>query len=536
MDTLSAYRDTPNDRLRDGISAILRRVGMGGGSERAALQRARKFTDVLDWTPAGIPQMVYDAGQMIGRGAQNRDAIQGAGGVGLAALGLIPGVGKVAAKGATKGAKVIKAALTDARWLPQGKQKLGVAEKWAKFDADQLKNVMPEGGIRTVTDPQNLSYPGVWKSPRLVAEEAAARARATPEDAALKNVFGVTRQELNDIGGRGTRKGNVSGDSYLKLPKGGRGSPNALGAMNDANDQRLIDTLYESGKYPELSTGMDAWYVADPLYQKLEKDYGPEIAREQFDLYRNFTSMASPGTAVPDELSRGGAANVLAQRGRFSDFDRFAGKYGLPGTPDDMLAAKIPGHPYHSTSQAKPMRAFHENGTADMDSPKVPLYAGAFGADAPGVNFQTNRPVPDAHFTRAVGVADMRKSLTPGASMSMGEAATFGPHFADKIAAPAGLEAVPAQARLWGAFSPQTGVDASSGVGAPKLELIARHIQNLADREGIPVDEAFRRHVGPNPNLFALPAAGGATALAAKGFYDSLQDPEPQQQSQRRQY
>jgi len=42
---------------------------------------------------------------------------------------------------------------------------------------------------------------------------------------------------------------------------------------------------------------------------------------------------------------------------------------------------------------------------------------------------------------------------------------------------------VPAQARMWGTYAPQTGVD--TPVGAPKLELLAQAISERAQKLGI---------------------------------------------------
>lgn len=65
---------------------------------------------------------------------------------------------------------------------------------------------------------------------------------------------------------------------------------------------------------------------------------------------------------------------------------------------------------------------------------------------------------------------------------------TLAPWFRDRVAAPSGLEAVPAQALMWGAFSPQTGV--KSAIGAPKLEILSTQIGKLATRLGISPEHA----------------------------------------------
>lgn len=60
------------------------------------------------------------------------------------------------------------------------------------------------------------------------------------------------------------------------------------------------------------------------------------------------------------------------------------------------------------------------------------------------------------------------------------------PWWRERIAAGQGIEAVPAQARMWARWAQRTGVD--TAVGAPKLELIAEHIKRRAHELGWPVD------------------------------------------------
>jgi hypothetical protein len=128
-----------------------------------------------------------------------------------------------------------------------------------------------------------------------------------------------------------------------------------------------------------------------------------------------------------------------------------------------------------------------------MSSPKVPMYIEASGV--PETGFQTATPVGDAHWSRAVGLADTRgaktikgKEVVPGASVSNPEMSMLGPWWREEIAAPLGLESVPAQARAWGTFSPQTGV--TTPIGAPKLELIAKQIMHTAKRMGVSPETA----------------------------------------------
>jgi hypothetical protein len=116
-----------------------------------------------------------------------------------------------------------------------------------------------------------------------------------------------------------------------------------------------------------------------------------------------------------------------------------------------------------------------------QDTVKIPLYTQASGV--PQTGFQTAWPVPDAHFTRASGMSDVRKNAGPGDYMGGSEYRSFAPWFRESVAKPAGIESVPAQALMWGAYAPQTGVKTT--IGAPKLELIAQRIWERAKQLGV---------------------------------------------------
>jgi len=344
-------------------------------------------------------------------------------------------------------------------------------------------------GAQTVTDPLRNAFPGVYKRPDVIAQEAAAR--VAPESPALKQLFGVTRDDLYQMG-KG-RVGNMPGvlPGAAANPKGSKAAANV---MNPRNEQRLLDVLRESEKYPELVRGMDPWYIMDPAYKRLEQLVGPEEAVKRYKQLNTLTGMASPGSDVLTEMNRGTAANYLATQGRFSDFVDYAGKpMSARGAdfPQDLRA--VMGHPYHKTAQATPMQQYLDTGTVQMSSPKVPAYIQA--SSVPEVGFQTDLPVGDAHWSRAVGLADTRgaatrkgQSVIPGASVSNPEMSMLAPWWKDKIAGQVGLESVPAQARAWGAFSPQTGVE--SPIGAPKLELLSMKIMEAANRYGVSPEQA----------------------------------------------
>jgi hypothetical protein len=341
----------------------------------------------------------------------------------------------------------------------------------------------------TVHEPERMAYPGIYQRPDVIAAEAASR--VADESPNLKKVFGVTRDDLFQMG-KG-RQGNLPGDLPGAAAKP-KGSKAAAKVMTKKNEQRLIDTMAEAEKYPALVQGMDPWYIMDPVYQRMEQLLGRDKAIEEYRKLNTLMGMSSPGSEVLTEIPRGTAAYYLQNQGRFSDFVKYAGQpAGSRGAdfPQDIL--NVPGHAYHKTAQATPMQQYLESGEMQMNSPKVPMYIEASGSPLSG--FQTRTPVGDAHWSRAVGLADTRGAATrkgqpviPGASVTNPEMSLLAPWWRESIAAPMGLESVPAQARAWGTFSGQTGV--TTPIGAPKIELLADKIAETAYRLGVSLDKA----------------------------------------------
>jgi hypothetical protein len=354
---------------------------------------------------------------------------------------------------------------------------------------------MKDGGskitkrMQTVKDAQRMAYPGIYDRPDVIAAMAASR--VAPEDPALQQLFGVTREDLYQMSK--ARKGNLPGELPGAAQKP-RGSAAAAGVMGNRNVQRLLDVMGEAENHPELVRGMDPWYVMDPLFKRMVELLGLEQAKIEYDKMNHLMGMASPGSEVNTEIPRGTAAYYLQKQGRFGDFFKYA---GVPEQergkrfPADIR--NVPGHAYHRTSQATPMQQYLESGQIEMKSPKVPMYIQASGV--PETGFQTATPVGDAHWSRAVGLADTRnpktikgKQVIPGASVSNPEMTMLAPWWRKEIAEKLGLESVPAQARAWGTFSPQTGV--TTPIGAPKLELIAKKIMETANRMGVSPETA----------------------------------------------
>jgi hypothetical protein len=376
-----------------------------------------------------------------------------------------------------------------------------------------VPNWLPVTPRPSIEQPLRVANPGIYKDPRVIAREA--EMMVAPEHPALKKLFGVTRDDLYEIGGRGTRQGNI--EPTIWMP-GKSGKPNyaAEQAMNPANAQRMINALGEAEKHaPNLVKGMDAWYVMDPMYRQMVKLVGPERAKIEYMKFNAIVPPFSAGSDVMTEINRGTTANMFATRGEYDTFRRLGGtaeKNRGANFPPEMRDTK--GHAYHAV-QADPVArwlATGAHGYAD-DTVKIPLYAQASGV--PEVGFQTRLPVPDAHFTRAAGIPDVRRSKDFNDFMAGAEYRPFGSWFRENVAKPVGIEAVPAQARMWGTFAPQTGVE--TAIGAPKLELISQAIWERAQRLGID-PKKLRDDVllGKEHAIGLLTAGGLGTAAAAK--------------------
>jgi hypothetical protein len=339
---------------------------------------------------------------------------------------------------------------------------------------------------QTVKNAQRMAYPGIYGDPKEIA--ALAASRVAPEDPILKRLFGVTRADMYQ------QSHGRQGMPHLGMLPGAsanpRGSEATEGVMNKRNEQRLLDVMSEAGKHQSLVHGMDPWYYMDPLFNHMVKLLGMQKATEEYKKMNALMGMASSSSEVNTEIPRGSLAYYLQNQGRFDEFVQHGGKRD-PNRPADF--GDVPGHLAHKTAHALPMKNFLTHGSVTMESPKVPMYIEASGVPATG--FQTRTPVGDAHWSRAVGLADTRNPRTvkgvevvPGASVSTPEMSQLGPWWQHKIASKLGLESVPAQARAWGAFSPQTGV--TTPIGAPKLELIAKQIGLTAKRLGVTPETA----------------------------------------------
>jgi len=330
---------------------------------------------------------------------------------------------------------------------------------------------------RPVKKPQrDAPFPGIWKNPRELAEFA--ETRLEKEDPILRQLFGVGREELSEIANRSMNPDWVPPSVIM----GGKGSSAARNVMTPANTQRLQDILHEGmQRAPGVSEGSKGWYVLDPMYQRMEELVGPEQAAKDFERMNAMMGMSSPATTPMVEIPRGNVASYLEGQGRFDEYKRYG---GAPPEAPFEFRREFPGllgHAYHDTAMIPAMEDWLRGG-GGAKTAKVPAYIQA--SLPPQLGGQSSSMVGDAHYARAIGLADTRgKSGNVGKSLSNPEFATARDWWKNRVAAKVGLEAVPAQAMLWSLMGPQTGMDGA--VGAPKLEMIAKLIERAAKKRGV---------------------------------------------------
>ena len=135
-----------------------------------------------------------------------------------------------------------------------------------------------------------------------------------PEHPAMRELFGVTRDDLDESASRAAVPATASHHRS-------GGEPEGLGRRQrgdqPANEGRILDAMKEAEKYPEFTKGMDNWYVMDPAFRRMVELLGPEQAIKDYQRFDTLTSMASPGSEVLTEINRGTAANMMAARGEF---------------------------------------------------------------------------------------------------------------------------------------------------------------------------------------------------------------------------
>jgi hypothetical protein len=399
----------------------------------------------------------------------------------------------------------------------------GGATKAAKAAVLGAKELFKQFGLRkgqvTVRDPVRIEAPGIYKDPRVITREATEQ--LAPESPALKQLFGVTRQDLADIAA--SRSGNVAPQDIpgMTWPTGRGGGPPVTPEavqqiMNPRNAQRYIDVLAESSKVPGLAQTR-AWYVMDPAYRRLEELVGPEEAVRMYTRSNRMTGPFSASSPVDWELQRGSRAAMMANQGRWPEFLQYGGvaEEQRPKYLTELFP--MPGHMAHSTAHTPALTRWLGGEPFEMGTGKVPGYISASGV--PQTGFQTGYPVIDAHMGTSTGYYDVRP--TAGVSMGKRETHPIGQWFGQEVAKPMGIEPVSAQAQGWSVFGPQTGV--ASTIGAPKLEIAADEIMRRARREGLDPEAVrdswlmSRSAIGAIGGLGGGGLAGPLLGLAGQG-------------------
>ena len=380
--------------------------------------------------------------------------------------------------------------------------------KLAKYSPQTIKKVLDISP--TVKNVNQLTSPGIYKSYSDLAKES--EAMVASENPIMKQLWNVDRGDLSNIA---NREGTIADPIRELIPSASikqTGSEAVRNIITPRNTERLIETLKAAEtQAPNLYRGMKGWYVLDPMWQRLKELVGPEEATLRFDRLNKFGGIESPNMNVVDESRRAAAANFMNEQGKFEDW----AKYG--GLPYDYRVSQglvpelgnLPGRVGH-TRASNSQRKVIQTGEHGMDSPKAPLYISASGT--PETGFQTNVPVGDAHFSRGIGLADVRTNKGFDASVTTPELQHLTPWWRD-ISKEVGLQAVPGQAVGWGMFAPQTGV--KTKIGAPKLELISELIQQYAAKTGQKPETVRDKYLLGKSHLGAnMSPAGAGLAIA----------------------
>jgi hypothetical protein len=320
-----------------------------------------------------------------------------------------------------------------------------------------------------------------------------------PESPHLKEIFGKSREDLHDDA---VARGDVEPKTPIPgiAPKG-KGSAHANDVTTPENAERIRNIINSYKEHdPSGYHGMVGWYEMGAMHDSIKKILGgnEKLADKVYHNLNSFTSYASPMSSVGPEITRGTAAATMAAEGSFK---KFAEQGGLPQdkAPSALKAKNFElgneGHAMHSTAHAGAMSRFNDTGQ-EANAVKTGTYRRS--GDAPareGSDYQNKVPVGDSHWSRGVGLADVRASKAFEGSAEGPEMKVLAPWYHDEVARhpDVNLPSTSAQAVQWGALSKETGVN--SPIGAPKLEIWADKIAEAAKREGIAPKAMWERIV-----------------------------------------
>jgi hypothetical protein len=339
--------------------------------------------------------------------------------------------------------------------------------------------------LQTVGDPRRVMFPGIYKDPRDVVEDARSKWITDPgEEGAMFRLFGHTRDSLDELS-QGNRFLDAIDPPAMPwdAPVRGRGSKISDQVLTNRNAGRVQDVLDLALSDPQLRTTR-SWYEMSPLWDKMsEMGLGDKTQRA----LNTRMGVMSPGSDPPKEINRGFFAHYLGPQGRTEELGQF-GMLPMSQRPDHFpedLTGLIP-HPYTNTAHMPNLRSFEATGELSTEKHKVPTY---IMASDPVWQFG-GRPVADAHFTRFLGYPDVRTGAAAAGNkkeLSPSEYGDMLPWWRKKIAEELDMRDRDAQALMWNVGGPQTGV---SYIGPPKLEMISNQIDAAAKRLGIPLEEA----------------------------------------------
>jgi hypothetical protein len=368
-------------------------------------------------------------------------------------------------------------------------KKFGAGGKVVAIAAEKAKKFLP-----TVRGRERVAFPEIYRDPRIIVGESAGR--VSKESPLLSQLFGVDRYDLDamtrDMGH------NLAAPYYIATRP-----PEYLGGLKGkANTQRMQDILEVAQADPRF-TGSYGWYQSEPLRQRFI-ELNPNGARD-FDRFSQLGAALSPSTAVPKEIERSSVAYLMDKEGRLSDF------------LDPRNMPKGYGHAYHTTAHNAGVRNMIERGDFRpvklKDAPKTRVYYGS----RTGENLDV--PTADAHFVRGIGLADLRPATKTddfGSSISATELDPVAQWYRSAVADPLGMRASPAQALQWNAMGTSTGVETELGV--PFLELVARRIGQVAEKEGVKPTKVRDEFIRGERHL----AEGGLVKGYAEGDYVDL--------------
>lgn len=388
-----------------------------------------------------------------------------------------------------------------------------VSEPFPTFDSDRALRK-----LATLQDP-----PPQTKAPAVRVKSAArgkprpdelvakAEQQVAPESPLLKELFGVDRQDLDTLTHQAQR-----GDNAIDVYSPTRPPSYLEGVMTPTNKAWLREVLGRAGESDKLA-GSYGWYHVDPYVRKYQEILGDEEGLRRYLIDNQFGSALSPMSAVEPEITRSSIAAMMDKQGRLPDF--FDPKNLPAGT----------GHIAHTSAHSRGLQRYLEKGdvfSPDLDDAVKTRIYNESRLPSDMANFFW--PTGDAHWVRAMGIDKVRphKSVKgkSGPDRSSVGATEYEPaaRFFNSAAEAEGMMGSPAQALIWNAAAPYTGV--KTKIGAPYLELVARRAQAAAKRQGVTPEEALVNHIlgkdylgKIDPELLAILGGGSAAGLGLLG-------------------